>query len=246
MVDGGRLARVERRGRAGGIKVRPDRSRGAGVIKLASLALILGSFLSGRAAAQASSSAGDTARSSSGLTAFVHHTPDRRVATSLGEEEASEIWIASARGGKPRRLVVGRAAKPADSVTRTLAAMSSPKFSPDGRRVYFLSSAWVTSDAVHAVDVATGREWFIAPGNSIAIIPRGRYAGCLLVSQHRYRPNEGGSFDWTWLLGTDGKEIALAASDSAAEEERLATWMRGKIPAGAFRKSHQPVKPRCH
>ena len=124
------------------------------------------------------------ARSSSGLVAYIKATPDRLVATALGEAQATELWISNADGSDARRLVAGAAA---DSVERSLAGFSSPRFSPDGRHLYFLSRAWVTSDAVHAVDVVTGREWFVAAGNSLEVIPRGALAGCLLVTQHRYR-----------------------------------------------------------
>jgi hypothetical protein len=176
----------------------------------------------------------ELARAADGRVAFVRATPEYLVPTSLGDEQATELWIANADGTHARRLVTGAAA---DSAEHTLASMSSPRFSPDGRRIYFLSRAWATSDAVHAVDIATGREWFVAPGNSLAIIPRGPLAGCLLVGQHRYRPNEGGSYDWTWLLASNGQEIALAASDSAGADRRLAQWMNGNIPDEALRAS---------
>jgi hypothetical protein len=183
------------------------------------------------------------AHASDGRVAFIRATPGHLVSTSLGDEQATELWIANADGTEARRLVSGRAA---DSVECTLAALSSPQFSPDGRRVYFLSRAWVTSDAVHAVDVASGREWFVAPGNSLAIIPRGPLAGCLLVSQHRYRSDQGGAYDWTWLLATNGQELALAASDSAGADHRMATWLSGGIPEGAFGASHiAPSGDRC-
>lgn len=183
------------------------------------------------------------ARASDGHVAFVRATPNHLVSTSLGDEQATELWIANADGAHARRLLTGASA---DSVEHTLAAMSSPRFSPDGRRIYFLSRAWVTSDAVHAVDIGTGHEWFVAPGNSLTIIPRGPLAGCLLVDQHRYWPNEGGSYDWTWLLTSNGQEITIAATDSEGAEGRLAAWMNGTIPDGAFRASRAtPLNVRC-
>lgn len=94
------------------------------------------------------------ARANDGRVAFVRATPGRLVSTSLGDEQVTELWVANADGSHARRLLTGASG---DSVERTIAAMSSPQFSPDGRRIYFLSRAWVTSDAVHAVDVATGR-----------------------------------------------------------------------------------------
>jgi len=184
------------------------------------------------------------ARASDGRIAFVRATPKQLVSTSLGDEPATALWIATADGSHARRLVTGSAA---DSVERTLAVMHSPEFSPDAQRIYFLSRAWVTSDAVHAVDVATGREWYVAPGNTLAIIPRGRLAGCLLVEQHRYRPDEGGSYDWTWLLNSAGQEITLAATDSDGADRRLAVWMSGRIPGDAFQGSTTaPSNVRCN
>jgi hypothetical protein len=178
-----------------------------------------------------------------GRVAFIRPTPDRLVPTSLGEEQATELWVANADGTGARRLVVGRAA---DSIEHALAAFSSPHFSPDGRRLYFLSRAWVTSDAVHAVDIESGREWFVAAGNSLAVIPQGPFAGCLLVRQHRYRPTEDRSVNWTWLLGTNGQELALAASDADETDQRLAAWLGGSIPAGAFPASGTaPSNERC-
>ena len=177
------------------------------------------------------------AHASDGRVAFIRATPDRLVATALGDEQATELWIANSDGTGARRLVTGRAA---DSVERSLAALWSPHFSPDGRRLYFLSRAWVTSDAIHAVDLATGRERFVAPGNSLAVIPRGPLAGCLLVRQHRYRPNEGGSTDWTWLLGSNGEQLALAATDADGADHRVAVWLSGSIPEGAFSESRTP------
>src|SRR3954471_17284836 len=91
----------------------------------------------------------DSTRGPDGRIAWIRATPDKLVATSLGNEQATELWIADSSGAHARRLVTGRAA---DSVEHALAALSSPRFSPDGRRIYFLSRAWVTSDAVHAVD----------------------------------------------------------------------------------------------
>jgi hypothetical protein len=184
----------------------------------------------GPAHAQLSDSA--SARSRDGHIAFIRSTPGRRVATSLGDEEATELCITNSDGTKARLLVTGTAG---DSVERAIAGMSNPRFSLDGKTVYFQSRAWVTSDAVHAVDVASGREWFVAPGNILDVIPRGPFAGCLLVGEHRYNPDKGGSYDGVWLFNSRGKEIALAAKESAGEEQRLAVWMSGKIPAAAFR-----------
>lgn len=153
--------------------------------------------------------------------AFIRGTPGDQVETALGQEEAASLWIVRTDGSRARMLVRGRAN---DDPRRTLAALQAPWFSPDGRRIYFLSAGWATSGGVHVVDVATGSERFVAPGNSLEVVPAGRYAGYLLVSQHRYRP-QGGSYDWTWLLTPDGREVTVAGEDEASLTEFRARYV---------------------
>ena len=63
--------------------------------------------------------------------------------------------------------------------------------------------------AVHVVDVKTGAEHFVCPGNSLEVLRKGQYTGHLLITQHRYFL-AGGSFDWSGCLRpTDGKWALL-------------------------------------
>jgi len=144
--------------------------------------------------------------------AFVRGTPGDSVQTALGPDEATSVWVVRTDGSGARMLVRGRAAGEPE---RALALMSSPQFSPDGKRLYFLSVAWVTSGAVHAVDVASGEERFVLPGLSVEVVPRGHYAGHLLVTQHRYFII-GGSYDWVWLFTPDGREVGPIGESDAA------------------------------
>lgn len=153
--------------------------------------------------------------------AFIRGTPADSVDTVLGREEATALWTIGVDGSGARVLVRGRSSETPGEV---LALLQSPVFSPDGSRVYFLSAAWATSGAVHAVDVSTGAERFIAPGNSLEVIPSGDYAGFLLVSQHRYFL-AGGSYDWYWLVSPEGREIDPVGEDEAALEEFRAMYV---------------------
>lgn len=176
------------------------------------------------------------------MVAYVKPTPQRLVRTSLGEEQATELWISSADRSHERKLVEGAHS---DSAALSLADFSSPAFSPDGKRIYFLSSAWVTSKAVHEVDVETGRERYVTAGNTLEVIPRGEFAGCLLVAQHRYRQGENGSYDWIWVLGPDGSEVARAADDSDDSARQLADWTRANIPPNGRGAVHAQPNPHC-
>ena len=41
---------------------------------------------------------------------------------------------------------------------------------------------------------------------SSKVVPSGEYAGCLLVTQHRYFIG-GGSYDWYYLVRSNGKRL---------------------------------------
>lgn len=155
------------------------------------------------------------------MIAFVRHTPGLMVNTATGPDEAAELWVMRVDGTGARLLVRGRG----DSAPRdTLADFTSPQFSPDGRRVYFLSRAWVTSHVVHVVTVESGRTQFVCPGNTLEVIPHGEYAGHLLVTQHRYFL-AGGSYDWIWLVQPDGREVGPIVDPEALDAgQRLAEF----------------------
>lgn len=153
--------------------------------------------------------------------AFIRGTPGDSVETATGYGETTELWTIRVDGSDARRWVRGRAS---DEPARALAQLRTPQWSPDGQRVYFQSSAWVTSGAVHALDLAAGTERFVAPGNSLEVVPRGEFAGHLLVEQHRYFL-AGGSYDWIWLLTPDGRAVDPVGEDETAIEEFRAMYV---------------------
>lgn len=143
------------------------------------------------------------------LIVFVRSTPDRTVDVGVGDCEASELWVIRIDGTDAKMVISGGAGATAET---TRAGFRQPQFSPDGRRIYFLSQAWVTSGAVHALDLDTGLVRFVCPGNSLEVIPSGEYRGHLMVSQHRYFFG-GGSYDWLWLVSPDGEMLGPIAED---------------------------------
>ena len=48
----------------------------------------------------------------------------------------------------------------------------------------------------------------MTPGNEYRVVMDGKYTSDLIVTQHRYR-EQGGSYDWDWLLTPAGKQIKL-------------------------------------
>lgn len=140
---------------------------------------------------------------------FLRRGSDKKLESAAGEVEANEIWWMDTAGGKPRRLVKSAGS---DDPKMFLGALQSPQFSPDGKTVFFLSAAWATSSAVHKVDVATGKISFVAAGNTLEVVPRGEYAGRLIVQIHKYFLG-GGTYDWFWLLEADGREVGPIGED---------------------------------
>jgi hypothetical protein len=103
-----------------------------------------------------------------------------------------------------------------------------PAFAADGRTVYVASAGWVTSGALHAVSLATGRVRFVCPATGYEVLMRGRYRGYLLVNQHRYRAS--GSYNGTWLVAPSGRRMLLVALDDAPNASaRIAAVRAGRL-----------------
>jgi WD40 repeat protein len=146
---------------------------------------------------------------------FVRRGSAGMLESATGEVEGNELWWMELAGGKARRLVRSTGS---EEPKKFLGGLQSPQFSADGKTVFFLSAAWVTSSAVHKVDIATGKEQFVTPGNSLEVVTRGEHRGRLIVQMHKYFLG-GGSYDWYWLLEPDGREVGPIGEDVAGFRE---------------------------
>ena len=106
-------------------------------------------------------------------------------------------------GGEDRLLLKGRSGDP----EHQLCDFRSKQFNSDSRRLYFLTPAWATSNALHAFDMRAGEEHFLMPANDVLVLSfcRSKYKDHLAVEQHRYFLF-GGSYDWYWLYDPAGKK----------------------------------------
>jgi hypothetical protein len=160
------------------------------------------------------------------LVVFVRRTPGDTVNTALGWEERTELWVVRVDGSGPRRLLRGRESS---SPQATLAHFENPVFSFNARTVYVGSRGWVTADALHAVDVGTGREHFVCAANGFELLAIGRYRGDLMVGQHRYGPS--GAYDGSWIVSPSGHIVRLVALDGAPDADALMAAARaGTLP----------------
>ena len=151
---------------------------------------------------------------------FVRGTPGSTVEGPTGDEvEKTELWMIRTDGTEPRLLLRGGSQD--NSTGFPMAFFQSPQFSPDGNSVYFLSIAAVVTGTAYALDLKLGHLREVCPANSLLVVRKGRYAGNLVVEQHRYFEG-GGSYNWVWLVTPQGKEIGpLGDRHDAAFELRL-------------------------
>jgi len=101
-----------------------------------------------------------------------------------------------------------------------VASIFNIQFSPDGDKVYFETSNWVTSAALHVMKSDGSGEKMLGPGNGTKIVLSARevdpkYGSCrgfIVTSQHNYWWF-GGSYDWFYLFTPDFKEVGPLGDD---------------------------------
>jgi hypothetical protein len=104
---------------------------------------------------------------------------------------------------------------PSDDPKQNLAGFSHLSLSPNGKTLYFQTSAWATSDAIHSLDIATKKTSYVTNGQIACIVLGGEYQGDLVVEQHRYFI-QGGSYDDLYLYDPAGQQIGLVSQDTDA------------------------------
>ncbi len=140
----------------------------------------------------------------------------------IAEEQPSDLWMMDANGDHARVLVVTH---PDAEMEKSLTEFNSPLFSLDGTTVYFSCAAWATSNAIHRVSWSQGKPVYVTDGNSLALVPSGKYAGYLLVLKHKYR-RSGGADDAYWLVTPQGKDIRRIGDT----EKQLQKFLRRFAP----------------
>jgi len=108
------------------------------------------------------------------LVVFVRRTPTSPIFTGLGPLDTNELWTAETNaGGKAHRVLAGRAID-VKSDELQLAGLSSPKFSPDARRVYFLAQIAATTKHVLPVGTEDRTDSFLMQGHRDRSVEHGR------------------------------------------------------------------------
>lgn len=130
-------------------------------------------------------------------------------------EHANEIWIVNTREMTKKLLVAPHFI--CGDVSKVVIDPHNLQFSPNSKTLYFETSAWVTSGAIHAVDVDGNHLRFVTDGNELRVVQSGPYKGDIIVNQHRYRfkgDTPLGSYNWDWLFTPTGMQIKLYKKES--------------------------------
>jgi Tol biopolymer transport system component len=152
---------------------------------------------------------------SSGKDSMAVLSPDDKQVVFVRDDA---LWLMDVTSNNAHAIVVSAEN---ENVKQHLTELNNPRFSLDGKAVYFLSAAWVTSNAVHVVDLATHKQHFVTDANSLELVPRGKYKGYLIVSKHKYHKG-GGSYEDFWLVSPKGKAIKSLGE----EEERVNAFLK--------------------
>ena len=114
---------------------------------------------------------------------FVSIDATRKDGTAFGETDHRDLCVS--RDGQPASLLLsGREAKAftADGgPQQVLTWFDNLLFSPDGATLYFDCPEYATNSEAHAIDVATGSEYFSIPGTINTVIRTGPYKGNLIL-----------------------------------------------------------------
>jgi hypothetical protein len=144
--------------------------------------------------------------------------PIEGCAADTSTATADELWTVGSDGKNAHALL---SVHTVQDVTKTICAFNNPQFSSNGQLLYFDTPAWATSGALHVYDFRTGKERFLLASNGTQVLSAcadKQYRDDLIVAQHRYFVF-GGSYDWLWLFGPDGKEIgAIGENDDMAKD----------------------------
>ena len=141
------------------------------------------------------------------LVVFVRRTLSSKIFTGAGLLDTNELWVAdtTGTGANARRVLAGHSVE-GKSDDLPLAGFSSPAFSPDASRVYFLAQIAATSQHVYLLELKSGQVRFLCRGIGFEVLNSGDDSGYLIVFKDIPRVMPGHVFRY-WLLDRDGKEV---------------------------------------
>jgi hypothetical protein len=140
------------------------------------------------------------------LVVFVRRTPETKIGTGAGLLDTNELWVADTTpNGDAHRILEGHQEK-LDSDKLSMAGFTSPKFSTDARKVYFLAQIAATSEHLFVLDLKSQEVRFICRAIGLEVLHSGENRGFLIVLKDIPRVMPGHVFRY-WLLDPNGKDV---------------------------------------
>jgi dipeptidyl aminopeptidase/acylaminoacyl peptidase len=120
------------------------------------------------------------------------------------ENKNTELWLMDSSGNNAHPIVLSHED---ENIEKNLTEINNPLFALDSKAVYFQTFAWATSNAIHFIDLNTNKQHFVTSGNSLQLVPSGKYKGYIIVLKHKYYKKTDGSYEDFCLVSPKGKEI---------------------------------------
>jgi hypothetical protein len=136
--------------------------------------------------------------------------PDDCDADLTEDGAVDQIWLYDLE--TPRKSVLVSPSFTCDDPEIMIMSIDKLQFSLDSKTLYFETSAWAVSGALHAVDLDGRHLRYIAPSNDFSIISGGMFSGDLAIFQHRYLIPLIGDYQY-WAYTPEGKELGLIGPD---------------------------------
>ena len=179
------------------------------------------------------------------MIAYVLDTPGDTVQGASGPVAATALWIVHVDGTGRKQILHGHDSPSHD---HDIADIQTLRFSPDQMLLYFSSEAAAVQNAVHVVNLESGQESYVCLGDLGDVVPRGRYAGDLIVGQHRYLTSGNGSYDAAYLLTPRCDQVMRLELDSSPSgyDSVAAFYTRFVPPRGADSGAYRMGAPTRH
>jgi hypothetical protein len=151
--------------------------------------------------------------------------------------EHPQLWLANRDGSGARQLVdlATTQAKLSEDEVGPIPSSSlfAPSFSPDGKKVYFMTDGWATSLALYVVDAKSLKTTFVSDANGYHVIDHCRDAslvGSLVAYRHSYSQMLS-AVDWYFLLDAAGKSRGIVGPEPDSVDRFLANRCGVAVPA---------------
>lgn len=159
----------------------------------------------------------------------------------LADDNAvDQIWLYDLK--RPNKLLLVPPNFDCDAPKKVIVSIDRIQFSLDSKKLYFETSAWAVSGALHSVNLDGSHLNYIAPSNHFSLISKGLYAGDLVIDQHRYYIPLG-SFDEYWAFTPEGKELGPIGPDLSNFESKKVLKFYSAKNIELNQKSHTQYLP---